>query len=278
MLTMINIQIKENMAYLEVEENGRSFKKLVTLDNFRKSIGITEHTYDSGFLPGRWGIKRLYENSRVEKAIYIEPARRRQIKFRYSWVPEFDDNHTYTEEAYREVGYEKGDKTDEEYEQYLRDNWSDVRRSLRDRFGRPVRAFDIMVPNAVLFMDKNIEYNRTKVKVFTTGGTTVMTGNERLYEYPMPNIYEEDGSICWGDLESGAQIESLRNIEGLFPSFLASEFNHDLYDNRLEGELLDVWKEMHEMFKEGKSEEEVLSVYNGTFIELGQTINNIWNQ
>lgn len=275
---MINIQIKENMAHLEVDENGRSFKKLVTLEDFRKTIGINDTTYDSGFLPGRWGVKRILESSEEQKAIYVEPARRRQIKFRYNWLPDFDDNHTYTEEEYEAVGYGREERTDYEYEEYLRSHWGDLRRLLRNEFGTPSRIFDIMVPNAVLFVSRNLNNGRSTIRLYTTGFGSVITGEEDLYEYPMPNIYPTEGEICWGNVDMARNIENIRNIEGLLPSFLSSGFNHDLYEDRVTGELLEIWKGMDEAFKDGASEEEVLSYYDNEFLSISTTINYMWNK
>lgn len=277
---MINIQIDDELVYIDVEKEGRSFKKATNLKTFRETIGITERSYDSGLLPGRTGTKRIIENSTHQKVIYIHPAHRRTVRFTgLSW-PTFTGNHGYTEEDFELVGYGKEeDETQEEYEERLTSDFHNVVRKLvlRERYPA-TELFDIMVPEAILIGTKANDASRWRVGIFTLGFNTLLTGRETLYEYPAPNIYSGAGEICWGDDGFDFSFTKLQVFQSIVPSFFSSPFNYDLASGRLnDTSIVDMWQRMDEKFKEGATEEEVLQMYSGKFRSTRRTVDSYFN-
>lgn len=49
-----------------------------------------------------------------------------------------------------------------------------------------------------------------------------------LYHYPFGNVYEEDGHICWGNINL-SEFDTLKSIDRLVALFNGSESNSDLY-------------------------------------------------
>lgn len=278
---MINIQIDDDIVLLEVEEDGRRFKKMTDLQSFRQTVGITETSYDSGLLPGRVGTKRIMENETEEKILYIEPAQRRTVSYVTHWNVEYEDTHGFTEDDYTQVGFERREnQTDAEYETYLINNWNDIVRALSRNSIRPQDSvYDIMLPNAVIIAKRTSQLQSWRIYLYTLGFNTLLTGEEELYEFPTPNIFDSGGRICWGNDEYDSRFDNKQVLQGLLPRFLSSPFNDDLAQGRLlRTDVRQFWRDMTNAFKEGKTEEEVLLMYEDKFKGIGRTVDYIWNE
>lgn len=281
---MIDIHIDEETAIINLENNNRKSKKIVTLKNLREAIGIRDQTYDSGFLPGRYGTKRIYEDSNKEMILYTSPAERRKVVYSYVFTPRFDTPLAYTEEDYENTGHSQGDMSDEDYQTYLEENWEDeILEDLRreSRFSGYMeahpRVFDIMVPPTVMIARKAKGTQNGSVKLFTNGLADFISEDQDIYRYPAPNIFPE-GTICWGDHDSDVRIQDIKKIQGLVPNFLSTDFNNDLAGGRINGNIVHFWEEMDNAFRDGKSEEEVLEMYESKLIRESSTINHLWNR
>lgn len=275
---MINIQIDDELVYIDVEKDGRNFKKATNLRTFRETIGITEVSFDSGLLPGQTGTKRIIDNNTHKKVIYIHPAHKRTVRFTGENTPRFEDDHGYTEADFAAAGYERGnDESEEDYEKRLRvDFFSIVQKLIRMERYPKTELFDIMVPEAILIGSRAKDASRWRVRVFTLGFNTMLTGRERLYEYPAPNIYGGAGEICWGDDEFDYSFDNLQVFQGIMTSFFSSPFNYDLASGRLANSdsIINLWHEMDEAFTNGATENEVLKMYEGKFRSTQRTIDS----
>lgn len=274
---MINIQIDEELVYIDVEKDGRNFKKATNLRTFRETVGITERSYDSGLLPGQTGTKRIIDNNRHQKVIYIHPAHKRTVRFTGDGYPGYSDDHGYTQHEFDLAGYtQRSDESDDDYEERLRENFDYIVNNLiRQEIYPKTQLIDIMVPEATIIASKANDASRWRIRIFTLGFNTMLTGRERLYEFPAPNIYGGAGEICWGDDEFDTDFDKLQVLQSIVPSFLSSPFNYDLSSGRLQsGSIIDMWHRMDQKFAEGASEEEVLEMYYGNLRETGRTIDS----
>jgi hypothetical protein len=82
--------------------------------------------------------------------------------------------------------------------------------------------------------------NHVDTFVFALRGKRVQFPQDRLYHYPLPNIYG-NGKICWGSVKLG-KIKKLSAVEGIASSFFANNFNGDLFFDRLSGEFPETYQ------------------------------------
>lgn len=274
---MIDIKINESMVYIDVNKEGRQFKKVTNLNTFRESIGIVKEEYDSGWLPGKTGVKRIVENNDIIKYVYIHPGGRRKLHYSRGLIPRYEDDHGYTEENYAQVGYPKNDKTDDEYEGYLRNDWRDiVNRLYREKIYPDTEFYNVVLPDAFIIATKRKDRSSWSIRIFTLGLNSLFTGHEKLYEYPTPNIYSGSGKVCWGNQEFDNTFDNPLVLQSYLPSLLSSPFNNDLSEGRLihSVDILNLWKDMDTMIKEGCSDEEVLKLYDGILRDSDYTVNS----
>lgn len=273
---MIDIKIDNEIVYVDVEKEGRHFKKITSLDTFRKTVGVVETSYDSGWLPGKTGVKRILENTTQQKVVYIHPGGRVKVRYTDNWYPYYTDDHGYTEEDYTNVGFSRKENMDDDrYETYIRDYWHTILNKLYEQGKYPEnQLYNIVVPDAVIIGSKAAEAKHWKIRLFSLGHNTLLTGREELFEYPMPNIYTGQGRICWGDNEFQTNFEGIQPFQGYFPAFISSSFNSDLSDGRIVSDqsIVRIWKQMDRMLEEGATNEQVYKLYEGRFRTTGETI------
>lgn len=277
---MIDIKIDEDIVYVDVEKEGRHFKKITDLKTFRETVGIVETSYDSGWLPGKTGVKRITKNSINEKIVYIHPGGRKTVRYTDNWYPHYSDEHGYTEQDYTDVGHPRDDDMDDDdYENYIRRRWSTIldKLYLEGKFPDN-QMYEIMLPDAIIIASKAADAKHWTVRLFSLGFNTLLTGREQLYEYPTPNIYSGAGRICWGDYddEFDTSFEGIQPFQGYLPTFLSSSFNSDLSSGRIRSErsLINFWSQMDSMFKDGATNEEVYALYEDKFRRTDYTIDS----
>lgn len=273
---MINIKIDDELAFIEVNDGNRSYQKATTLEKVQEAIGIKDKSFDSELLPGKYGTKQIKETSNYKRIVYLHPPERRRVhKSSYDRI-NYTDNHGYTEEDYERVGYDRLGRTDAEYEEYLMENWNTIVHKL-ERIGiySETEMYDIMLPEALVYAIKDSHARGWGIQLYTLGGQSVLTGDETLYRYPAPNIFDS-GNICWGENEYEGVFPNFSFVQGIVPKFLSSTFNDDLVEYRIRNMSIDrFWKEMDTAFNNGATEEEVLSMYEGKYFETHKTINNL---
>lgn len=150
------------------------------------------------------------------------------------------------------------------------------RRLVKYSVSDSVTEYNIMTPNLVLFTrferidgTENVRY-LTSHMVATK--SSVLAGIESVYFAPFGNIYirsDEDSrnhEICWG---SDVHLGSTLKMIDIHPDiFFRAIFNTDLDSDRFNEHTIEdfrifktnhIYKQMHNMFENGSSEEEVLA-------------------
>jgi hypothetical protein len=66
--------------------------------------------------------------------------------------------------------------------------------------------------------------------MYALSGNRLLFSTDKLFVYPLPNIYHRDNLICWGENQNKVEMKSLAAVEGLVKTFFESPFNKDLFD------------------------------------------------
>lgn len=75
-------------------------------------------------------------------------------------------------------------------------------------------------------------YAPNSVYMYAIEGDRLLFSTDKLFVYPLPNIYHEDNKICWGNNDPSQKIKSLAGVEGLIRTFFSAPFNNDLFDTK----------------------------------------------
>lgn len=91
------------------------------------------------------------------------------------------------------------------------------------------------LPTALFFFElckrngANGLFEMTKSYVYALAGNRLMFGMDRLYKYPIPNVYPE-GRICWGYNDTNLRgIKTIAGLGGIVNTFFGAPFNNDLF-------------------------------------------------
>lgn len=82
-----------------------------------------------------------------------------------------------------------------------------------------------------LYKESDKEFKVGNSYIYAMSGNRLQFDTDRLYNYPMPNVYP-DGKICWGTVNLGT-ISSISAVEGMISSFFANNFNNDLFSSSI---------------------------------------------
>lgn len=80
------------------------------------------------------------------------------------------------------------------------------------------------------FVAKDNGFFHTESYLFALAGDRLTFPTDKLYAYPLPNIYKDEHKICWGHVDMKLKLKSLYGVEGLLSGYFSSQFNHDLFD------------------------------------------------
>lgn len=137
--------------------------------------------------------------------------------------------------------------------------------------------YTVIFPKTMLLFYSGKNSNNKYVKVLTPGNQSIITGDEILYRYPAPNIYDTD-MICWG-YNSIPPLDSVLELQGIMPKFFSNKFNSDLAFGRVSNQSFsDFWELMNDKIYEGESKEDILSLYNDILFSSTLTMNSFFDQ
>lgn len=137
--------------------------------------------------------------------------------------------------------------------------------------------YTVIFPKTILLFYSSKKINNKYVKVLTPGNQSVITGDEVLYKYPAPNIYDSD-VVCWG-YNSIPPLDSVLELQGIMPKFFTNKFNADLGFGRVSNQsFTDFWRLMDNKISEGESKEDILSLYNDKLLMSRLTMNSFFDQ
>lgn len=137
--------------------------------------------------------------------------------------------------------------------------------------------YTVIFPKTMLLFYSGKNSNNKYVKVLTPGNQSIITGDEVLYTYPAPNIYDTD-MICWG-YNSIPPLDSVLELQGIMPKFFSNKFNSDLAFGRVSNQSFsEFWELMNDKIYEGESKEDILSLYNDILFSSRLTMNSFFDQ
>lgn len=137
--------------------------------------------------------------------------------------------------------------------------------------------YTVIFPKTMLLFYSGKNSNNKYVKVLTPGNQSIITGDEVLYRYPAPNIYDTD-MVCWG-YNAVPPLDSVLELQGIMPKFFSNKFNSDLAFGRISNESFsDFWELMNDKIYEGESKEDILSLYNDILFNSRLTMNSFFDQ
>lgn len=139
------------------------------------------------------------------------------------------------------------------------------------------KEYTVIFPKTILLFYSSKKINNKYVKVLTPGNQSVITGDEVLYKYPAPNIFDSD-VVCWG-YNSIPPLDSVLELQGIMPKFFTNKFNADLGFGRVSNQsFTDFWRLMDNKISEGESKEDILSLYNDKLLMSRLTMNSFFDQ
>lgn len=137
--------------------------------------------------------------------------------------------------------------------------------------------YTVIFPKTMLLFYSGKNSNNKYLKVLTPGNQSIITGDEVLYTYPAPNIYDTD-MICWG-YNSTPPLDSVLELQGIMPKFFSNKFNSDLAFGRVSNQSFsEFWELMNDKVYEGESKEDILSLYNDILFSSRLTMNSFFDQ
>lgn len=137
--------------------------------------------------------------------------------------------------------------------------------------------YTVVFPKTILLFYSDKKINNKYVKVLTPGNQSIITGDEVLYKYPAPNIYDID-TICWG-YNALPPLDSILELQGIMPKFFSNKFNSDLDFGRVSNQSFSsFWRLMDNKVSEGESKEDILSLYNDKLFMSRLTMNSFFDQ
>lgn len=139
------------------------------------------------------------------------------------------------------------------------------------------KEYTVIFPKTILLFYSDKKINNKYVKVLTPGNQSVITGDEVLYKYPAPNIFDSD-LVCWG-YNAIPPLDSVLELQGMMPKFFTNKFNADLGFGRVSGQsFTEFWRLMDNKISEGESKEDILSLYNDKLLMSRLTMNSFFDQ
>ena len=246
----INLQLNENYVTIDIDKQGYRQQKLIRYEDFAKGFAQTV-SFDSGMLPGEYGVKYIKQmNNGSKKIIYVEPAHRIDYKF-------FSDDDIDRDEFYDEYG---------EFDEEAYNQEKEERYDKQD-------IFDSVTPILVWVIEFERNSTHPAVRLFAMKEPPVI-GLEKVYRAPFGNIYGDTNYVCWGN--ENIYVPTLQSIHGISFTFFNDFENLDLVYNRIKhytrengfdaDKPVHLHKENHELFKQGKTEEEILERVHNVMI------------
>lgn len=254
----INLQLNENYVTIDIDKQGYRQQKLIRYEDFAKGFAQTV-SFDSGMLPGEYGVKYIKQmNNGSKKIIYVEPARRIDYKF-------FSDDDIDRDEFYDEYG----EFDEEAYEEALQGRYDEE------------DTFNSVTPILVWIIEFERNSTHPAVRLFAMKEPPVI-GLEKVYRAPFGNIYGDTNYVCWGD--ETVYVPTLQSIHGISFTFFNDFENLDLVHNRIKNytrengfgadKPVHLHKENHELFEQGKTEEEILKRVHNVMIPWNSNRDN----
>lgn len=104
------------------------------------------------------------------------------------------------------------------------------------RDGKQTKISNVPLPAAffVFVLTKTGKmFRQTKAYLFALGNDRIVLAKDKLYKFPVPNIYNNadnaENQICWGGDNELYDLPSLAGAESLVRTFFNAPFNHDLF-------------------------------------------------
>lgn len=183
-------------GYVEVDSYNNDIKtsKTISYESLKALAESNTNAFESPFLPGTYGVQKMFISNERHIYLYTEPPRIITCKYNA-----------------------KNSRYDEPDVSSSNDGLHE------NQFVCPSLAwFIVLCPNG----DGTFRLYRNYVMALKGN---VISGNETLYHAPFANIYG-DGNICWGDID--IQVPTPKAIQGLSARFFNAIANTDLDNNR----------------------------------------------
>lgn len=207
----VKLNFKENTIEAVVENGSVVQKKLIGFKQVASLLSNGQN-YDSGFLPGEYGMQRIVSKDNDTYYLYTEPAKMSKVRY------ESNDIHDHLD---RDDFYEDGEFDNEDYQ--------DAVQELIDEGIIETETYDFTTPSLVWMVKLRKGRERPmSIKLYAIK-SPIYTGLEQLYYPPFHNIYD-DSQVCWG---SDVLLPTPKAIQGLSTVFLGSESNMDLREGRV---------------------------------------------